>query len=123
MLDGDVAQWDVEDAPEPVHRDVHTDIDWVVVYRRGFIDACDGRGPFRDAEAYRRGWGAGDYFRNRISATAQPLERYFPGWPVDPRNFPMALKIYSYRGLSVPIRMPKFSHGGDRRSEAFQSLA
>jgi hypothetical protein len=52
-----------------------------VVYRQGFIDGADGRGPFRDAWAYRRGWDSGQMFRKRVSSTSQAFGSHFPGWP------------------------------------------
>lgn len=89
----------------------------VGLYRSGFNDACDGLEELpREYEPYYRGFDAGVIFRERISATREPLEGHFPGWPVDTRKFPKALRVYAYRGLRVPIRLPKFSHGGDRRS-------
>jgi hypothetical protein len=82
MLD-DVTWSPPSDDSEPtaVRLDVNSDINRVLVYRQGFHDGADGRGPFRDAWAYQRGWNSGAGFRDRVSGKSQPLESHFPAWP------------------------------------------
>jgi hypothetical protein len=65
-------------------RDVTCDVGWIVTYKQGYFDACDGVGPFREYEAYRRGWNSGNLFRSRITDyawQALPEQRQFCGWP------------------------------------------
>lgn len=115
---------DIAPPPFSARRDVNSDVSQIMVYREGYLDGADGRGPFRDAWAYQRGWGSGDRFRTMVSGTRVVLpEPAFPAWPIaDPRKLPDCLRYYS-RGGALPIKLPKFGHGGDRRSEQFKSAS
>jgi hypothetical protein len=72
---------DISPSPCNVRRDANSDINQVLIYRQGFLDGCDGRGPFRDAWSYQRGWNSGDLFRKMISDKTEPFGQHFPGWP------------------------------------------
>ena len=79
--DAAVAPWPEVEDPPTCPRYVLSDIDWILVYRAGFHDGADGRGPFRDAEAYRSGWSSGTRFRAAVSgARRYPVDHHFPGW-------------------------------------------
>jgi hypothetical protein len=87
MLLDAAATIELEDKPRHAGaelREVTYDVGWIVTYQQGYFDACDGVGPFRDAEAYRRGWNSGNLFRRRITDyawQALPEQRHFCGWP------------------------------------------
>lgn len=118
-----LAPVDVDSLAEPEAHDVNSDVTWLITYRQGFNDGADNLAPARTAYAYERGYDAGAFFRERVSGTRAPLESHFPGWVYDPRNFPKALKAYSYQVLRVSIKLPKFAGGGDRKSAAFKAAA
>lgn len=96
------------------------------LYRRGFNDAADGLPEQSKSWAYADGYSSGLSFRERISATRQPLEGHFPGWTIaHPERLPACLRYASHRGMVVELRLPKFKHGhgGARRGAKWRELA
>jgi hypothetical protein len=62
----------------------------VKLYRVGWQDASDGFGQASVADAYRRGFYAGQRFRHAISGKRQrPAEQCFPAWPSRFNPFPV----------------------------------
>jgi hypothetical protein len=128
LLDTGLAQLsELEDEPDlPAARDVNSDLTWLITYRQGFLHAVDGVIEQRSAAAYLEGARAGDLFWHAVTAT-RPYRgpSHFPGWTWEyPNQLPPALRYYARGwGMLKPIALPKFAHGGDRRSQAFQSRA